>query len=72
MRESIEDDTGMIAKLSGELDAVRSILVSSLDQINRMYKEIDALREENTTLRYSIRHSAVMASEIRGILEGKD
>lgn len=72
MRESIEDDSGMIAKLSEEVAALRNILVRSLDQINRMYKEIDALREENTTLRYSIRHSAVMASEIRGILEGKD
>jgi hypothetical protein len=72
MRESIEDDSGMIAKLSEEVAALRNILVRSLDQINNMYKELDELRTENLTLSHHLRHSAAVAAEIRGILEGKD
>jgi hypothetical protein len=72
MRESAEDDSGLIAKLEAELDAVRKILVQSLAQIDKMYIEIDALKEENLMLCYTVMHNAVISNEIRGILEDKD
>jgi hypothetical protein len=72
MRESAEDESGLIAKLEAELDAVRKILVQSLAQIDKMYIEIDALKEENLMLRYTVMHNAVISNEIRGMLEDKD
>lgn len=72
MRESTEDDSGMITKLEEELRAVRFVLRNSLEQIDKMYTEIDELKEENLMLRYSAMHNAVISNEIRGMLEGKD
>lgn len=72
MRETAEDDSGMIAKLEAELKALRLVLLSSLEQIDKMYAEIDELKEENLMLRYSAMHNAVISNEIRGMLEGKD
>lgn len=72
MRESTEDDSGMIAKLEAELKALRLVLLNSLEQIDKMYTEIDKLKEENLMLRYSAMHNAVISNEIRGMLEDKD
>lgn len=72
MRESTEDDSGMIAKLEAELKALRLVLLNSLEQIDKMYTEIDKLKEENLMLRYSAMHNAVISNEIRGMLEDRD
>lgn len=72
MRETAEDDSGMIAKLEAELKALRLVLLNSLEQIDKMYAEIDTLREDNLMLRYTAMHNAVISNEIRGILEDKD
>lgn len=72
MRETAEDDSGMIAKLEAELKALRLVLLNSLEQIDKMYAEIDALKEDNLMLRYTVMHNAVISNEIRGILEDKD
>ena len=72
MRETAEDDSGMIAKLEADLKAVRGLLVQSLGQIDKMYAEIDALKEENLMLRYTVMHNAVTANEVRKILEEND
>jgi hypothetical protein len=72
MRESTEDDSGMIVKLETELKAIRDVLLNSLAQIDSMYAEINELKEENLMLRYTVMHNAVVSNEIRSILEGKD
>ena len=72
MRETAEDDSGMIAKLEAELKALRFVLLNSLEQIDKMYTEIDALKEDNLILRYTVMHNSVISNEIRGILEEKD
>jgi hypothetical protein len=72
MRETAEDDSGMIAKLEAELKALRLVLLNSLEQIDKMYAEIDELREDNLMLRYTAMHNAMISNEIRGILEDKD
>ena len=72
MRETAEDDSGMIAKLEAELKALRFVLLNSLEQIDKMYAEIDALKEDNLMLRYTVMHNSVISNEIRGILEEKD
>lgn len=72
MRETAEDDSGMIAKLEAELKALRLVLLNSLEQIDKMYAEIDALKEDNLMLRYTAMHNAMISNEIRGILEDKD
>ena len=72
MRESADDESGMITKLEADLKAVRGLLVQSLGQIDKMYAEIDALKEENLMLRYTVMHNAVTANEVRKILEEND
>lgn len=75
MRETAEDDSGMIAKLEAELKALRLVLLNSLEQIDKMYAEIDALKKDNLTLRYTVMHvmhNSVISNETRGILEDKD
>ena len=72
MRETAEDDSGMIAKLEAELKALRLVLLNSLEQIDKMYAEIDELKEDNLMLRYTVMHNSVISNEIRGILEEKD
>jgi hypothetical protein len=47
------------------------ILVNALAQIDEMYSEITALKDENLVLKDSLSRSAKISAEIRSMMEGK-
>lgn len=58
-------------KITEDAKSWSVILVNALAQIDEMYSEIAALKDENLVLKDSLVRSARISAEIRSMMEGK-
>lgn len=58
-------------KIAEDAKSWSVILVNALAQIEEMYSEIAALKDENLVLKDSLVRSARISAEIRSMMEGK-